>query len=125
MTLSFSDIFEQVRPLWPTLIELRSGRREDGERLGFNYDDYEDMVRIPYSTQENRSFLGESMNWAIFSALPWGSDTNITIDEIDRRIVKEFFDRNVRSYVEQDLPDEPESERDMEAYVYVQNLDAG
>ena len=120
---TFHSVLDHVRSTWPDRIIIERGYSASGLRKSFNSDQYEDLVETPYRQRPDRSFLGECMNWAIFSVLPRDCDTTVTIDDLDKNEMKRLFDRNVRAYVENDLPEEPEHERDMDAYEYVQSLD--
>lgn len=123
MNNKFTEIFEHVRPSWPQQITVRTGRGPNGERRGFNYDAYIDAVEDNYQSRSDSKFLGECMNWAIFSSLPRDTDATLGIDDVDQEKVKRLFDENIRSYIADEFLEEPEYERDMEAYEYVQSLD--
>lgn len=124
MNLTFNEVFEHVRPNWPSSISIKEGRSISGERLGFNYDAYVDAVEKPYAERPDSTFLGECMNWAIFAVLPRDQNMSVGIDDLDKDRIKKLFDENMRSYLVNEFQEEPEHERDMEAYAYVQSLDA-
>lgn len=124
MNLTFNEVFEHVRPNRPSRILIREGRSISGERLGFNYDACEDAVEKPYTEWADSTFLGECMNWAVFAVLPRDQDMSVGIDDLDKDRIKKLFDENMRSYLANEFQEEPEHERDMDAYAYVQSLDA-